>query len=232
MRRGSEIKSRDQVFDLMKEGSDMIMESSRGSDFGEVLLANRMPLALIGIGVAWLLASNAGWTNRAVRHNGEPAGDTGIGLGSAPKDHAGQVEPILGPDGGPLSRSGDTGRSEGWVHQAAGAAKGAISSVRDAGSAVLDRASRYTDYAGGASNAAKRAGGQIAEKLERDPWAIGVAGLVAGALVAALLPATRFEQECVGEARDELWHRAAQFGHDAAERVRELADATARASKP
>jgi hypothetical protein len=240
MRLGFEIRFRDPIFGLMEKGNDMITESSRGSSLGEAFQANRLPLALIGVGVAWLLASNTGLANRVVqdervqaarRRIGEIAGDIGIGGSSAPEDHAARGERILGPDGEPLSRSGDAGRRDGWVHQAAGAARGAVSSVRDASSAVLDRAGKYTDYAGNASDMAKRAGGQLSEKLERDPWLIGVAGLVAGALVAALLPPTRVEQEYVGEARDDLWNKATQLGHDAAERVRELADATTRAPK-
>jgi hypothetical protein len=131
---------------------------------------------------------------------------------------------VLGADGEPLTRT-DSGRGDGWVHQAAGAARGAISTVRDAGSAVLDRA-------GAAGDLANRAGSQVAEKLSTDPWLIGVAGLVAGALFAAILPPTRIEQDYIGEARDGLWNKANEFGHEAAERVRELADSATRTTTP
>ena len=40
----------------MNKESDMIMESASGGDFEEVLRANRVPLTLIGIGVACTLA--------------------------------------------------------------------------------------------------------------------------------------------------------------------------------
>ena len=103
----------------------------------------------------------------------------------------------------------------------AGAARGALSSVRDAGSAVLDRASAAGDLA-------NRAGGQVTERLSTDPWLIGVAGLVAGALLAAMLPPTRMEQDYIGEARDELWNKASELGHEAADRIRELADPATR----
>jgi hypothetical protein len=180
---------------------------------------------LIGIGVAWLVASNTGLADRVVndervqaarRRIGELAGDIGIG-GSSSEGSRGQ---ILGPDGEPLTRT-DAGRGDGWVHQAAGAARGAISTVRDAGSAVLDRAGAATDLA-------SRAGSQVTEKLSTDPWLIGVAGLVAGALLAAILPPTRIEQDYIGEARDGLWNKANELGHEAAERVRELADSATR----
>jgi len=203
----------------------MLADSLKGGGLGEVIQANKVPLTLIGIGIAWLVASNTGLADRvandervqaARRRIGEFAGDIGIGGGSS--DGAGGQ--ILGPDGERLARS-DSSRSDGWVHQAAGAARGAISTVRDAGSAVLDRAGAATDLA-------SRASTQVTEKLSTDPWLIGVAGLVAGALLAAILPPTRIEQDYIGEARDGLWNKANELGHEAAERVRELADSATR----
>jgi len=225
---------------MVRKGIDMITEPSRDSSLGEVLQANRLPIALISVGVAWLLASNIGLAERVVRDErvqaarrrfSEAAGEIGIGGDSRPENCTGRSGRILGPTGEPAMPTEATGRTDGWVHQAAGAARGAISSVREAGSAVLDRASSITDYAGDAGDLAKRAGGRLVQKLERDPWLIGVAGLVAGALVAALLPPTKVEREFIGEARDELWNRAAEIGHDAADRVRELAESTTRASR-
>jgi hypothetical protein len=193
----------------------MIKDSLKDSGVGEVIQANRVPLTLIGIGIAWLVASNTGLADRVVndervraarRRIEEFAGDIGIGGGSN--------------DGEPLTRT-DSGRDDGWVHQAAGAARGAISTVRDAGSAVLDRA-------GAAGDLANRASSQVTEKLSTDPWLIGVAGLVAGAIFAAILPPTRIEQDYIGEARDGLWNKANELGHEAAEAVRELADSATR----
>ena len=203
----------------------MITDSLKGNAVGEVIQANRVPLTLIGIGIAWLVASNTGLADRVVndervqaarRRIGEFAGDIGIG-GSSSGASGGQ---ILGPDGETLTRT-DSDRGDGWVHQAAGAARGAISTVRDAGSAVLDRA-------GAAGDLANRATSQVTEKLSADPWLIGVAGLVAGAIFAAILPPTRMEQEYIGEARDGLWNKANELGHEAAEAVRELADSATR----
>ena len=203
----------------------MLTNLLKGSGVGEVVQANRVPLTLIGIGVAWLVASNTGLVERVVndervqaaqRRIGELAG--GIGIGGGASNESGG--PVLGPDGEPLTRP-DSDRGNGWVHQAAGAARGAISTVRDAGSAVLDRA-------GAAGDLANRATSQVTEKLSADPWLIGVAGLVAGAIFAAILPPTRMEQEYIGEARDGLWNKANELGHEAAEAVRELADSATR----
>jgi hypothetical protein len=189
------------------------------------LQANSVPLTLIGVGIAWLVASNTGLAERvandervqaARRRIGEFAGEIGIGSGSSD----GSGGQIMGPDGEPLSRTASD-RDDGWVHQAAGAARGAIGTVRDAGSAVLERAGAATDLA-------SRASSQVTEKLSTDPWLIGVAGLVAGALLAAVLPPTRIEQDYIGEAREGLWNKANELGHEAAERVRELADSATR----
>jgi hypothetical protein len=203
----------------------MIKDSQNASGLGEIIQANSVPLTLIGIGIAWLVAKNTGLAERVVndervqaarRRIGEFAGDIGIGSGSS----EGSGGRVLGPDGEPLTRT-DSGRGDGWVYQAAGAARGAISTVRDAGGAVLDRA-------GAAGDLANRASSQVSEKLSTDPWLIGVAGVVAGALFAAILPPTRIEQEYVGEARDGLWSKANELGHEAVERVRELADSATR----
>ena len=209
---------------MERKGLEMFTDSRKDSGLGETIQANSVPLALIGVGIAWLVASNTGLADRvandervqaARRRIGELAGD--IRIGGTSEGASGQV---LGPDGEPLTRS-DSTRGNGWVHQAAGAARGAITSVRDASNAVLDRAGAATDLASKASS-------QVTEKLSTDPWLIGVAGLVAGALLAAVLPPTRIEQDYIGEARDGLWNKANEFGHEAAEAVRELADSATR----
>jgi hypothetical protein len=214
----------------------MTTQSWKSGGIGEVVQANRLPLALIGVGVAWLAANNAGLTDRfahderaqaARRRIGESANNLGIGGTSASGDNAALTGHLFGPDGEPLARA-EGNRSAGWIHHAAGAARGAIGSMREAGIATLDRAG---DYAGNAGDLARRAGGQVAERIHRDPWLVGVMGLVAGALLAAMLPPTRSEQQRISNARDELWKRATEFGHDAAGRVRELADSTIRASR-
>ncbi len=203
----------------------MITASAKESGLGELMQANSLPLALIGIGIAWLLASNTGFADRVVndervqtarRRIGEIANNVGIG-GASDQGCGGRV---LGPDGQPLTRT-NSAQGNGWIHQATGAARGALSSVRDAGGLVLDKA-------GAAGDLANRASSQVTEKLSTDPWLIGAAGLVGGALMAAMLPPTRIERECIGKARDELLNRAAELGHEAAERVRELADTTLR----
>ena len=208
---------------------------STGGLQGE-LQANWLPLSMIGIGLAWLAVSHASLTERVAKNEraqpaggkiGQVAGEPGI-IGKKEPDRGGQ---LAGLDGEPLDPGGDSEGSKGWVHHAVGAARGAFGSVRDAGATVVERASHYTGYAGDAGDMAKRAGGQLAAMLKRDPWLIGVAGLIVGGIAAALLPPTRIEQECFAQARDQLWTKANELGHEAAERVRELADPAGRTAR-
>jgi hypothetical protein len=213
----------------------IMTQSLRDKSFGEIFSENRVPIALIGVGIAWLLANRTGLTERLAEDERVQAAKRRIGeLGalSSPfsSSKPGSGGQILGPSGEPILPE-DMRHRTGWVHQAAGAARGAIGSVRDAGSAAIDRASSsITGYAGDAGDLAKRASDQVAEKLGRDPWLISIVGFVGGALLAAVLPPTQTEQNLVGQAQGELRNRATELGHEAATRVRELADAATRPS--
>ncbi len=116
------------------------------------------------------------------------------------------------------------GRGDGWVHQAAGAARGALRSVRDTGGEMVERAGQYVEYAGRAKEQAGYVGGSLRSVFERNPLLIGVVGVMSGAALALLLPATKREQEWLGKTREELWNKAEEIGHEAADRVRDLAD--------
>jgi hypothetical protein len=182
---------------LLGKGIDMITDTIGkngvvGMKVGEAVRANRLPLALIGAGAAWLLARNLASSSNA---------------GSA----------------APSSETLARGR-EGWVHQAAGAARGALHSVRDTGGEVLERVGHYADYAGQAKEQARYVGGSLRSTFERNPLLIALVGAISGAALALLLPATNREQEWVGKTREELWNKAEKIGHEAAERVRDLAD--------
>lgn len=206
----------------------MIIQPSRRYRIGEALPANPLPIVLIGIGIAWLLAGNIGAADGVTRDRRVQAVRrrlAAIAGGGARRQNG--TRQTVGPSGEPVAHTG-AGQVSGWVHQAAGAARGAVGSVRDAGTAVLDRAGSVAGYAG---DAGRRISGQLVGKIERDPWLLGVAGFVVGAVLAAMLPPTRTEQELLAGTREELRNKAAEFGHEAAERVREFADATPRAAR-
>lgn len=201
---------------LVERGVDMVTDfltANRpdGIGFGAAFRADPVPLALIGLGAAWLVAENLGLVGvKPAEGSGAP------GEYTAPAQRiADRAEPALD---GAAAHDG-----EGWMHRAAGAAQGAVRSIVADGGAVLERAGDYLGKALPSGGSAQRAAGWL-NGIERHPLLLGAFGLAAGAVVSLLLPTTRREQEIVGEAREDLWEKAEQFGHRAAEGVRSLAE--------
>jgi hypothetical protein len=204
---------------LVEEGIDMLKDSLGGYAGLRCGLAavrkNPLPVALIGVGAAWFAASGAG-----VFGDAGPKGAAGDGrIGTVANDDTGRRS--ADPAGG--EAAGD--EAAGWIAQASDAAQGAVHgalrSVRESSDAVADRAGACAGYAG---RRASRVADQVADAFHRHPLLIGTVGLLAGAVVAALLPATRVEDSWVGETRDELWQKAEDAGFDAAARVRTVAE--------
>jgi Protein of unknown function (DUF3618) len=194
---------------LIEKGIDMITQPIKDNgvvwiDLGKVVRANRIPLALIGLGTAWLLAGNLG-----------------IGRGEAVDDLGSSDEGISPGAAGGMSRNSV------WMHQTAGAARSAARSVRETAGTVLERAGEYPGYTGSAGEQVRRASESVRVKVEQHPLLVGLAGLICGAAIAALLPSSGREQDWLEAARGEVWDRAEQIGHEAANRVRNLAEQNA-----
>jgi hypothetical protein len=214
---------------LVEKGFNMIRDSLNNSDglnrSLDIMRANPIPIALIGLGTAWLIASNTGVVDRianderieaARRRVTDMASDLGNRAGSMASDMAGKIgmggsDRPLGQTGNPMIDESGRDGSSGWVHQASDMAQGAMRSVRD--STMINRA----------GEGAGRIADQLTEAFERNPLVVGAVGLLGGALIAALLPATRLEDELVGTTRDQLWKQAEGAGQDAISRVRDAA---------
>jgi len=207
--------------------SDTTESLQRGLD---TIRNNPIPVALIGLGTAWLIANNSGVTDRVTdtaSDMGRRVADTGrrvvdtasevsrragdLATGAAQKvGLTGSGDRALGHTGHPMvDRDGE--QSEGWVHQVSDQASGALRSARDTSGALLNRVGSYTGAGG------------VSEMFERNPLVIGAIGMMTGALIAALVPLSEVENELLGETRDELWQRAEDLGEEAVQRVREAA---------
>lgn len=211
---------------LLEEGIDMITSSvpanRPGISIGGGFRADPIAIALMGLGAAWLLAGN---TDLLIGLFQPGAGPTGERPGAATADSTARgAERIVGRTGAPAIDAGQGGQTDGWVHQATDAARGALRSIRDGSEAVLERAGEYIDV-GQTGERARAAGSQLIETLQRNPLLLGLAGLAAGAAVAVLVPSLRREQEVVGQAREDLWEMAEDLGHRTAACVRGMADA-------
>jgi ElaB/YqjD/DUF883 family membrane-anchored ribosome-binding protein len=223
---------------LIDEGLNMFKDTL-GEDYGlhrglEIVRNNPVPIALIGIGAAWLVATNTNTVDRIARDErvqtarrrvtdlasdignraGEMATSAAQRIGIAGNGAGNDADRPLGHTGNPMIDQPGAGMSsDGWVHEVSDRAQGMLQSVRDSSGAVLDRA----------SESAGRIADQVTDTFERHPLLIGAIGLMAGALIAALLPPSRTEDEWFGPSRDQLWNKAEEAGQETVTRVRDVA---------
>jgi hypothetical protein len=104
-----------------------------------------------------------------------------------------------------------------------GAVRDKIERAQAAGSAALEKASGYAGKAGEKLHDARDG---LTRVIEEHPIAVGALGLVAGAVMAALLPRSDAEERLVGPASEQLRDGAANLGREAAERAQQVAERT------
>ena len=206
---------------LVEKGVDMITEHVRanrpeGISLGGALRADPVPLALIGLGIAWLAAENIGLLPGMAQDR--PAVDAADRVMSAREiEHRG-AEPARA-----MPRSGGGNR---WAHQATGAAQGALRSICAGADAVIDHVGGYIGGAAHPRANGEAAGHGLIAGAERNPLLLGAVGLVAGAVLAMLLPASRREHEIAARAREDLWDEAEALGRRATDCVRGMAESS------
>ena len=177
-----------------------------GADFTQTLVAkakaNPVPAALAGIGIAWLLASNArqgqpsrtGGHDLADRLRLAEAGVTRH-VGEADDDHAGRLDEARGRVLGLVREAADTSAS---FRQRVGEAMTAASQG-------LRETSQ--DWRQGASQAANRLGqARRASPITGRTMALGGAAVAVGLIAGALLPVSDAEQRTLGGTADRLRH--------------------------
>lgn len=129
----------------------------------------------------------------AVGDGKSSAGDGAPGLGQRVSDTTGSVSAAMGAAsesvGHTVQSAGDTLRE--GMHEARDAATERLSSAADAGADLANRA-RTT----------------FLDVLEREPLVLGAIGVAVGAAIGAMLPATRVEQEYLGQASADARQRA------------------------
>ena len=120
-------------------------------------------------------------------------------------------------------RMGETAEALGHKTDVTGRAKEAVSEKKDA---AVSKVTSVVPDRDQMRRGAKRAG----ESARSNP--LGLAALTAGVgfLVGLAMPSTRMEDEKLGDVSTELKDRARETGHEALERGKEVASATAQAA--
>jgi len=239
-------------FDMMRDGMDGNMER-----IGQVLRENPIPLALIGAGLGWLMLSQTGAGRRIGDAASDAAGAVGGRVrdvaGRAQdyahawtkhEDTARQSTADIGSAGygagqdttGAARRSygaaSDTARDT--YERASGMGQRAYGAVAETAGRVGDYSRQAIgtagDYAGQAGRQLGHARDRFGQLMEDYPLAVGALGFLAGAVVAASLPSTRWEDEHLGDARDDLWRGAQEAGQEMVDKAKEVASTAASAA--
>jgi len=190
------------------------------SRFVEQAKANPMPLAVMGLGLAWLLASD----------NRRPAASTGY-VGE-PRSFAGASD-VGGADGGLRGKAHAAGERahemmEGLQERVGGARAAAADATRSAGESMGSIAADARERAGQVGHQARRT---FMDTMESEPLLVAGLGLVVGAAIGAALPATEAENRMMGERRDHLVEKGKALAQSGVEKAGAAAQATYNAAK-
>jgi murein DD-endopeptidase MepM/ murein hydrolase activator NlpD len=121
-------------------------------------------------------------------------------------------------------RMGDTVGALAGKADVPGRVKGSVAAKKDA---VTDRLSGARERMPDAGRAAHRGAGMAQE----NPIGLAVGALAVGFLAGTLLPATRVEDQKMGELSDEVIDRAKETGQEALERGKQVAQEAAQSAQ-
>jgi hypothetical protein len=257
-----ELQARLSPGQLLDEGLNYLRRS-QGADFvrnlGESVRDRPLPVALVGIGLAWLAASGAGPTGRSHVANADEPGlmSRAWEAGRAVARQAGETEAAY------RERVLQARAQVLGVARQAGEAADAFSTrieeamytARDRASALRDRVvdtagqsyaratdaasqgyARAQDYAGRAGDYASRTAdvvsrntSNLASTISDNPVLLGALGLVAGALLGAVIPRSRSEEEMLAPLADRTVETARDVAGEALDRGERVARAAVRA---
>ena len=228
---------------LIDQGLDYLKGSGANEfvhNLGSQVKNNPMPIALMGIGIAWLMASGRTPPSYGTSSYGTSSydayGSSGPGFGERAGGMKDQVKDKV---------SGATQSVRERASSAMDSARGAMGSARStldsakstmsqAGSRVSELGQtareRMSSMSESARYQAERARSGVDYMVREQPLALGAIGLAVGALMAAMAPRTRKEDELMGEARDRLMDQAKEIGKEKLEDAKQVANEVANAA--
>jgi hypothetical protein len=199
--------------------------------------ANPMPLALVGIGLAWLMSGRGQPAMGHSYYSSHDYGSDDTELGGSYRD-ASASRGIGTRAGEAASSAKDTvAQSVHKVGEGISSAKDTlVQSGHSAGEAVSSGIHQAGDRAahvyGRMSDQASRTQRTVSDLVDREPLVLAGLGLAIGAAIGAMLPATETENRLLGEKRDSLKHRAEGLAREEWEKTKAVAkDAAAAAQR-
>jgi gas vesicle protein len=194
---------------LFDQGVDYLRNSG-GNEFvqnlGTQAKNNPMPIALVGIGLAWLMASGK---NPPARYSYSSSG------------------PSLGERAGEMrdKASGMASSTKSKISDSTQAVGDRIRQARDSLTSTGQSArQRVSDLSGSARHQVERARSGMDYMMREQPLALGAIGVAIGAVIAAMAPRTRKEDELMGDTRDRLLDQAKEAGKEKLEQAKQVAN--------
>jgi len=179
-----------------------------GSNLSRSVRENPVPVALLGIGLAWLMMG--GQQNGRMRRY---ARDRDYDYDTVDE----RASDSLG------ARAAETGdRIRQRSAEMSARAREAVGHVRERMEATTDSARAQLSDLGQRSRAGyERARGNVNHVIEEQPLVVGAVGLAVGAMLGASLPRTRHEDEWMGATRDRLVDSAKQSAREQVDAVKQ-----------
>lgn len=185
-----------------------------GANLSNTVRDNPVPVALIGVGIAWLMSSSRYADGQARLRRQMAEHDVLVGA--------------------------DTGESrEGALRHAASKASELGHRVSDKSAAIAGRArevssgarARLDEVSHRSQERYYRAKDSFSHMVEEQPLVLGALGVAVGTVLGALLPSTRREDELMGRTRDHLLESAKETAREQADTMKESAQRVAKAAK-
>jgi hypothetical protein len=204
----------DEFSGLFTGGDSSSMLATLRSQVG----ANPLPVALVGVGLTWLMAGQRSAQPAVVKSTAAPwenerrevayaDADAEIDAQASNGFGSGVSETLTGVVDKAKSVMGD-------------AVEGARTGVSDAARNVSNTA---TNYGGSAGEIASKAATAASEILRQDPLVLAALGLAFGTAIGAMLPRTDFEDEQLGSTSDTLRDKASELLNQGVEGVKDVA---------
>jgi len=222
----------------VRRGADQVMEgvSSAGNTVAETARANPIPLALIGIGIGWLI-----WNARNSSQPSYSDGGRRWQSGRSQGLYAGNYDDSDYEDESSGSRVGQTiekleHRVRDGAQTVRRVAGDTADSVRRVASDTAHQAhDKMVHLEGAAKQSALRARDTARNTMEESPLLVGALALGAGIAVGLAIPSTEAENQLVGQYRDALLDKAKskaqEFGEVAKETARRAAETVKETAK-
>jgi len=230
---------------LVDQGLDYLKNSGAreyATNLGSSVKTNPLPTALVGIGLAWLMAvgnrpqerssyqSSTGSSSGGIGDRMRSAKDSLTGSMQSTKDSlTGSMQSTKDSLSGSMQSTKDSlsdkmQSTKDSVSSSMQSAKDSLTGTMQSAKGSLQSAKQRASQLGDtARRQVERARGGYDTMLNDHPLALGAIGLAIGAVAAAVIPRTRKEDEMMGEARDNLMDQAKQAGGEKLEQAKQVA---------